>query len=256
LVHDIDNLIIQAAELLCQATHGVAMTGAGVSTPSGIPDFRSPDSGLWTQVDALAVASLFAFRQHPQNFYDWIRPLARLMLDAQPNPAHHALARLEALGLLKSVITQNIDGLHQQAGSQRVHEVHGHMRQATCTRCYQVVPAGGLIESLLDHGQVPRCTCGGVMKPNVILLGEQLPLQVMTAARQDARACDVMLVAGSSLEVEPAAGLPLVALGQGARLVIVNYQPTYLDERADVLIHADVAQVLPRIANLAIDYRV
>jgi NAD-dependent deacetylase len=256
LVHDIDNLINQAAELLCQASHGVAMTGAGVSTPSGIPDFRSPDSGLWTQVDPLAVASLFAFRLHPQEFYDWIRPLARLMLDAQPNPAHHALARLEAAGLLKSVITQNIDGLHQQAGSQQVHEVHGHMRQATCTRCYEVVPAGGLIESFLDHGQVPRCTCGGVMKPNVILMGEQLPLQVMTAARQDARACDVMLVAGSSLEVEPAAGLPLVALGQGARLVIVNYQPTYLDERADVLIHADVAQVLPQIADLAIRHRV
>jgi NAD-dependent deacetylase len=202
-------------------------------------------------VDPFAVASLFAFRLQPQAFYDWIRPLARLMLDAQPNPAHYALARLEAAGLLKSVITQNIDGLHQQAGSQRVHEVHGHMRQATCVRCYQVVPADHLIEAFLDGGQVPYCMCGGVMKPNVILYGEQLPLQVLTAARQDARACDLMLVIGSSLEVEPAAALPLVALGQGARLVIVNYQSTHLDERADVLIRADVAKVLPYLADLA-----
>ena len=252
-MHDLDNLITQAAKLLRQATCAVAMTGAGVSTPSGIPDFRSPDSGLWNQVDPFAVASVFAFRQRPQEFYDWIRPLARLMLDAQPNPAHHALARLETAGLLKSIITQNIDGLHQQAGSQWVHEVHGHMRQATCIRCYQVVPADSLIEALIERGQVPRCACGGVMKPNVILLGEQLPLHVLTAARQDARACDVMLVAGSSLEVEPAADLPLVALGRGARLIIVNYQAAYLDERADVLIHADVAHVLPRIADLAID---
>jgi NAD-dependent deacetylase len=203
-------------------------------------------------VDPLTVASLYAFRLRPQNFYNWIRPLARIMLDAEPNPAHYALARLEEAGLLKSVITQNIDGLHQRAGSQQVHEVHGHMRQATCTRCYQVVPADGLIEEFLDQGQVPHCSCGGVMKPNVILFGEQLPLHVLTAARQDTQTCDLMLVAGSSLTVEPVADLPLMALGHGARLVIINYQPTHLDGRADVLIRADVAEALPRIADKVI----
>ncbi len=251
-MQDLDHLIARAAELLRQAHYAVAMTGAGHSTPSGIPDFRSPESGLWAQVNPMAVASIFAFRQDPQAFYDWIRPLARLMIKAQPNPAHYALARLEAAGRLKSVITQNIDGLHQKAGSQRVYEVHGHMRQATCVRCYRVVPADSLIEQFLKRGEVPHCSCGGVMKPNVILFGEQLPLQVLTAAQQDARACDLMLVAGSSLEVEPAASLPLMALGHGARLIIVNYQPTYLDERADVVIHADVAEVLPRIAEMVI----
>jgi NAD-dependent deacetylase len=252
-MQDSDKLITRAAELLREADYAVAMTGAGHSTPSGIPDFRSPDSGLWTQVDPFAVASIIAFRLRPQDFYDWIRPIARLMLEAEPNPAHHALSQLEAAGLLKSVITQNIDGLHQKAGSQRVHEVHGHMRQATCIRCYQVAPADSMIEEFLDQGQVPRCACGGVMKPNVILFGEQLPLQVLTAARQDTKACDLMLVVGSSLRVEPVADLPLLALGHGARLIIINYQPTHLDERADVVIHADLAKVVPRIAELAIN---
>jgi NAD-dependent deacetylase len=252
-MQDIDNLITRAARLLRQAAYTVALTGAGHSTPSGIPDFRSPESGLWTRVDPLAVASLFAFRVRPQDFYDWIRPLARVMLEAQPNPGHHALAQLEKAGLLKSVITQNIDGLHQRAGSLRVHEVHGHMREATCIHCYRVVPAESLIEEFLEEGQVPRCTCGGVMKPNVILFGEQLPLNALTAARQDTRACDLMLVIGSSLTVEPVSDLPLMALGHGAKLVIVNYQPTHLDERADVLIHADLADVMPRIADVAIN---
>jgi NAD-dependent deacetylase len=252
-MQDLDHLIACAAGLLRQASYTVAMTGAGVSTPSGIPDFRSPESGLWAQVNSMAVASIFAFRLRPQDFYDWIRPVAQRMVEAQPNPAHQALARLEAAGLLKSVITQNIDGLHQKAGSQRVHEVHGHIREATCVRCYRVVPADSLIEEFLDHGEVPRCSCGGVMKPNAILFGEQLPLQVVTAARQDVRACDLALVAGSSLEVVPAADLPLIALGNGARLIIVNHQPTHLDERADVVIHADVAEVLPRITDLAVN---
>lgn len=251
-MQDLDTLIARAAELLRQSSHTVAMTGAGVSTPSGIPDFRSPDSGLWTKVDPFTVASLFAFRLRPQGFYDWIRPLARLVVEAQPNPAHYALARLEATGLLKSVITQNIDGLHQRAGSQRVHEVHGHIREATCIRCYQVVPADTLIERFLDDGQVPHCPCGGVLKPNAILFGEQLPLHILTSARQDTWASDLMLVAGSSLEVEPVTDLPLLALGQGARLIIINYQPTHLDDRADVVIHADVADILPCIADMAI----
>jgi NAD-dependent deacetylase len=250
---DLDELIARSAQLLCEASYAVAMTGAGISTPSGIPDFRSPDSGLWTKVDPFAVASLFAFRLHPQDFYEWIRPFARLIVEAQPNPAHQALARLEAAGLIKAIITQNIDGLHQRAGSQRVHEVHGHVREATCVRCYRTVPADSLIEKFVEDGQVPRCTCGGLLKPNVILFGEQLPLQVLTAARKDANACDLMLVAGSSLEMEPAADLPLVALGHDARLIIVNYQATYLDDRADVVINDDVAEILPRIADMALN---
>ena len=249
----LDKLITQAAELLGQANYAVAMTGAGHSTSSGIPDFRSPDSGLWNQVDPIAVASLFAFRSRPQEFYNWIRPVARLVLEAEPNPGHYALAQLEAAGLLKAIITQNIDGLHQKAGSRQVHEVHGHIREATCIRCYKIVPADGVIQEFLDGGQVPRCECGGVMKPNVILFGEQLPSNVLASAWQDAAACDLMLVVGSSLNVEPVADLPLTAHSHGAKLIILNYQPTHLDDRADVLIHADLAEVLPRIADQAIN---
>jgi NAD-dependent deacetylase len=253
-MQELDGPITRAAELLRGADCAVALTGAGHSTPSGIPDFRSPGSGLWNRVDPLMVATLSTFRLRPQAFYDWIRPLARVMLETQPNPAHHALAQLEAAGLLKSVITQNIDGLHQKAGSQQVHEVHGNMREATCMRCYQVVPSDSLISEFVESGEVPRCTCGGVMKPNIILFGEQLPLHVLTAARQDTTDCDLMLVIGSSLTVEPVADLPLMALGHGARLIIVNYQPTHLDERADVLIHADLAEVMPRVAEKAINF--
>jgi NAD-dependent deacetylase len=252
-MQDLEKLIARAAELFGQSEHAVALTGAGHSTPSGIPDFRSPGSGLWDQVDPMDVASIFAFQQRPQDFYDWIRPLARTMLEARPNPAHHALAQLESAGLLQAVITQNIDGLHQEAGSMRVHEVHGHMREATCIRCSQVVPSDTLLEEFLDDGGVPRCDCGGVMKPNVILFGEQLPLEVLAAAQEDTTDCDLIIVVGSSLTVEPVSDLPLMALGRGARLVIVNYQPTHLDGRADVLIHADLAEVMPRIADAAIN---
>ena len=252
-VSNIEGLIARAADLLRGAECAVALTGAGISTPSGIPDFRSPESGLWDQADPFAVASISGFQRSPQDFYDWIRPLARLMEQAQPNPAHQALARLESAGLLKSIITQNIDGLHQRAGSARVHEVHGHMREATCICCYQVVSTDGLIGPFLDGGEMPHCSCGGLLKPNVILFGEQLPVEAVTAARQDAAACDLMLVAGSSLEVVPAADLPSAAVDRGSRVIIVNYQPTYLDETADVVIHHDVAEVLPRIVDMAIN---
>jgi len=198
----------------------------------------------------MLVASLYAFRLRPQGFYDWIRPMASLLLEAQPNPAHQALAELEEMGLLHAVITQNIDNLHQKAGSRRVLELHGHFREATCIRCYRVVPAKPLIEQFLADGQVPHCeVCGGVMKPNVILFGEQLPMQVFTAALKEMRAADLVLVAGSSLEVVPASELPLEAYHRGARLIVVNLQPTYLDSLAEVVIHDDVATVLPAIVT-------
>jgi len=243
--------IERAAQLILHARHTVALTGAGHSTPSGIPDFRSPGSGLWEKVNPMAVASIFVFRLQPQAFYDWIRPMVRLMLNAKPNPAHRALAEMEEMGLLQAVITQNIDGLHQRAGSRRVLELHGHMREATCIRCYKVVPARALINKFLADGQVPVCEdCGGVMKPNVILFGEQLLVRVLNEARREAQLCDLMLVLGSRLEVAPAADLPMIARQHGAKVIIVNYQETYLDPQAEVVIHADVAEVLPRIVRV------
>lgn len=239
-----------ASKLIDDASNIVALTGAGVSTISGIPDFRSPDSGVWDTVDPLAVASIHAFRQNPQTFYNWVHPLSKLFLQAKPNPAHYALAQLERRGKLKAVITQNIDNLHTQAGSQTVYELHGHLREVTCTQCYQVQEAADILQKFVQDGEVPRCpNCGGVLKPNAILFGEQLPMQEFVAAQMATEAADLMLIVGSSLEVTPASDLPLTALDNGAKIIIINYQPTYLDSRADLVIRGDVAQILPQIVN-------
>ena len=222
--------IERAANIIKRARHVIALTGAGISTPSGIPDFRSLDSGLWKQVNPFEVATIFAFQQNPRKFYDWVRPLAHTVLNAEPNPAHFALAELGEMGVLKAIVTQNIDGLHQRARSQVVHEVHGHLRRATCIRCYASVPAEALIHDFVDSGRIPRCEkCHGVMKPDVILVGEQLPIHAMIAAQQEARKSDVMIVAGSSLEVAPAGDLPLLTKQAGGKLVINNLGPTHLD---------------------------
>ena len=244
----VNQQIQQAATLLRKTNHGVALTGAGVSTPSGIPDFRSPTSGLWDTSDPMQVASISAFQQNPQHFYDWIHPLCRLLLAAEPNPAHQALAALEAAGRLKAIITQNIDDLHGKAGSKTVFELHGHMREVTCLRCHQVESASPFIHKFITDGQIPKHHCGGVLKPNVILYGEQLPVQEYLAAEAAVKAADLILVTGSSLEVAPASDLPALALRNGAKVIIVNYDSTYLDHQADLVIRADVAEILPRIA--------
>lgn len=242
--------ITRAAALLREARHAVALTGAGSSTPSGIPDFRSPDTGLWEKADPMEVASIYTFRRRPQVFYDWMRPMVRTLLNAEPNPGHLALAELEAGGWLKAIITQNIDGLHQRAGSREVLELHGHIREATCINCYQVFPTGELLEDFLASGEMPQCpACDGVIKPNVVLFGEQLPIQVLNAALAHVYQADLMLVAGSSLEIAPASQLPLEVYRHAGRLLEVNLMPTYIDDIAEVVIHGDLAEVLPRIAQ-------
>lgn len=243
--------IARAAALLREAHHAVALTGAGSSTPSGIPDFRSPELGLWERADPMEVASIHAFRRNPESFYAWMRPLVKMLLTADPNPGHRALAELEAGGWLKAIITQNIDDLLQRAGAREVLELHGHLRDATCINCYRVVPSRELLDDYLASSEVPRCTvCGGVMKPNVVLFGEQLPIGVVNAAMEHIRQADLMLIAGSSLEVMPASQLPLLVHEHSGRLIVVNFTPTYIDDVADVVIHADVAKVLPRIARV------
>lgn len=240
----------QAVALLRSARCTVALTGAGISTPSGIPDFRSHGSGLWERYDPMAVASMTAFRYHPEAFYEWVRPLAKRILVARPNAAHRALARLEAGGRLAGVITQNIDDLHRRAGSTVVLEIHGHLRQATCVSCFRVFPCEDRLESAAADGSVPHCpVCDGVLKPNVILFGEEPPMDVLRRAQTLIGSSDLILVLGSSLEVTPAALLPIPALNAGARLILINCEPTYLDERADVLLHRDVAEVVPRLVD-------
>ncbi len=247
-----DTAIQTAADLVRQATNIVALTGAGTSTPSGIPDFRSADSGLWDQADPMEVASLQAFLRDPQPFYDWFRPLLDVILNAQPNPAHTALARLESAGKLKAVVTQNIDDLHRQAGSQIVYELHGHLREMTCMQCQQVDMAAPAITTFMSDGRVPHHHCGGVLKPNVIFFGELLPQREYAESVSALEKADLVLVVGSSMEVVPASELPLVALRRGAKLITVNYDRIYLDSKADVAIHADAAVALPQIAEHAL----
>jgi NAD-dependent deacetylase len=239
-----------AADLFRSARRAVVLTGAGLSTPSGIPDFRSEGTGLWSRDEPLMVASLSTFRTAPEKFFQWFRPLASQIFNAQPNAAHLAMAEMEKAGRVHSVITQNIDMLHQKAGSKNVIEMHGTMRTLTCSQCYHQAEAFPYIGAFVECGEMPRCPkCGSVMKPDVILFGEQLPQSAWYTAQRDARECDLMMVAGSSLEVLPVAGLPMQALDRGAHLIIVNNSPTYLNVRADVTILENVAGIIPAIAE-------
>jgi NAD-dependent deacetylase len=243
-----------AADLFRQARRAVILTGAGMSTPSGIPDFRSEGTGLWSRDEPMEVASLNTFRTSPEKFFHWFRPLANQIFYAQPNPAHQAMEQLEKAGCVRSIITQNIDALHQKAGSKNVIEMHGSMRTLTCTRCYHQVESAPYLLPLVAEGRIPHCPkCDSVLKPDVILFGEQLPQKAWFQAQRDARNCDLMMVAGSSLEVLPVAGLPLQAVDRGAHLLIVNNSPTYLNVRADVAIMEDVAEIIPAIAERALN---
>jgi NAD-dependent deacetylase len=247
---DLDWGIRCAGDIIRNSDNVVALTGAGVSTPSGIPDFRSANSGLWERYDPFEVASLNAFRYNPENFFNWMRTLALDIHQAQPNPAHLGLAQLEKTGYIHTVITQNIDGLHQRAGSNHVLEIHGSLDSLTCTHCFQQFQSADYLPAYLENGTIPRCPhCNGVLKPNVVLMGEQLPARTWLRARQVSQTCDVMIVAGSSLEVLPVAGLPMRAIERGAHLIVINQTKTYIDVRADVVLSSDVATIIPRIVE-------
>lgn len=239
--------IERAAQIVRRARRIVALTGAGISRPSGIPDFRG-DAGLWQRDDPMLIASLRGFQASPERFYAWFRPLLKLISAAKPNPAHLALAELERRGQLTAVITQNIDGLHQRAGSREVYELHGHMRSATCTGCERQAPSAPLLERV-RRGDLPRCGCGGVYKPDVVLFDEMLPRGLYWLAHRAIERCDTLIVSGTALEVAPVCDLPLLARKHGARLIIVNQSETYLDSQADVVLHEDVAEALPAIVH-------
>ena len=239
-----------AADIIRQSKEAIVLTGAGISTPSGIPDFRSTDSGLWEQYDPFEVASLSAFRYQPERFFKWMRPLAINMFDAIPNDAHIGLAKLEQSGYLKTIITQNIDSLHQRAGSMNVIEIHGSLKTLTCVSCFDQYNSDDFIDTYLNDGTIPHCpACNNVLKPDVVLMGEQLPITAWQKAQDASKKCDLMIVAGSSLEVIPVATLPMRVVDNGAHLIIINRSETYINVRADVVFLEDVAEIIPLIAN-------
>ncbi|MDR7417954.1 MAG: NAD-dependent deacylase [Armatimonadota bacterium] len=237
-----------AVALLRAASRVVAFTGAGASTESGLPDFRSP-GGLWAGVDPLAVASRTALERRPEVFYEFYRRRLARLADASPGRVHHALAAMERAGRLRAVITQNVDGLHQAAGSSHVIELHGNLRESVCLGCGAVRPIAELVAQL-DAGSLPRCErCSSLLKPNVVLFEDLLPEAAWQRAVLAARGCDVMLVVGSSLQVTPAAYLPQEALDHGAALVIVNREPTPYDRAAAAVVHGEAGPTLSAIVD-------
>ena len=247
---DINSNINAAADLILSSNYIVVLTGAGSSTPSGIPDFRSPDNGLWTRFEPMEVASLTSFRYSPEKFFEWLRPLARTLLEARPNPFHYAVRTLEIKTNLKTVITQNIDGLHQKAGSKAVIEVHGSIKTMSCIGCYRTYPSDDFILPYIDNGVIPTCAkCGCILKPNVILFEEQLPVDAWLKAKVAIDKCDLLIVAGSSLTVTPVAHLPIRALDNNAKVVLVNQTPTYIDDFCTIALRGDVVDIIPAITH-------
>lgn len=238
-----------AIELMQAARRIVALTGAGISTESGIPDFRSPGS-IWQQESPV---SYFDFLHKPearQKYWQTRRSLSGQVAAAQPNAAHKALAELERRGILLGIITQNFDGLHFDAGNQpeRIVELHGTSREAACTLCGRRSSIKEL-QQRVDAGEIdPRCSeFGGFLKAATILFGQKVPEQALTRAKEMATSCDLFLVVGSSLKVTPAAALPRLALSRDVPFIIINLQPTPLDDYADVVIHEQAGLVLPQI---------
>jgi NAD-dependent deacetylase len=240
----------RAAELLAAARSGLALTGAGVSAESGIPTFRG-EGGLWTKYDPVKVASIDAFVEDPAAYWNVSKERGKIALAARPNPGHYALAALERADRLAAIVTQNTDGLHQDSGSRRVIEVHGSSRTVQCLDCGAREPRSD-VQSRLDVEMPPRCkSCGGIfLKPTVVLFGEPMPVPAMQEALALARAADVMLVVGTSLVVRPAADIPLTAVRSGARLIVINAEPTRFDSLADVVIQGRSGEVLPELVRL------
>ncbi len=237
----------QLASLIERSSSTVALTGAGISVPSGIPDFRTPGEGIWEDVDPFEVASIQAFERDPKRFWDFYRPRFSMLGDKLPNPAHRALAELEARGLLDAVITQNIDRLHRAAGTRDLVEVHGSIATSSCTACGETYELEQ-VDALFDEEGIAVCSgCRGNVKPDVILFGEMLPVAAIERARELAHAADLMICVGSSLEVFPAAGLPELTLASGGEVALVTIGPTPYDGDAVIKLSGDVAAELPAV---------
>ncbi len=241
--HSIEGL----AALLAGAKHAVVLTGAGISTESGVPDFRSP-GGTWTKVDPMEVASLDTFMRDPVRFWQFHRPRFDLVASVDPNPAHEVVAELQRRGIVKALITQNIDGLHRRAGSVDPIEVHGSLSSGRCLRCDLRLTTVQLLAKAdaADDG-VPRCECGFQLKSDVIMFGEMLPSEQIDRAFEHAGLADVMLVIGSSLLVAPVGNLPGYVLANRGALAILTEGETPYDARATVRLHTKAAETMPQV---------
>jgi NAD-dependent deacetylase len=233
------------AQLLRNADRAVVLTGAGISVPSGIPDFRTPRTGLWEKVDPMEVAHIDAWRRDPDRFWRFYGDRFASLVDKRPNDAHRALAQLERRGLIRAVVTQNIDRLHRVAGTERLIEVHGSIEWSVCLDCGGRVALDRVVEHLRAGDGAPECSaCFTPLKPDVVLFGELLPERALSEAQALALDADLMVCVGSSLEVYPVAGLPALTRGAGGKLALVTQGPTPYDEDADVKLGGDVVDEL------------
>lgn len=234
------------ASLLKNANNIVVLTGAGISTDSGIPDFRSR-TGLYNTVTTAMIFSTWLFKMWPGRFYKTMGPMYTLLKNAKPNEGHKALARLEKLGKTVRIVTQNVDGLHQAAGSSSVYEIHGTLDKMTCPRCGKTYSVAD-VEATVTAGEKPKCRCGKVLKPNIVFFGDHLPEQPLLNAMRVMLDADLVLVIGTSLQVRPAADLPSYRV-EGTPLVIINRDATPWDGAADLVIHASISDTLSRAVS-------
>jgi NAD-dependent deacetylase len=243
--------VARLAELIRDARSVVALTGAGISVPSGIPDFRSPGSGLWENVNPMEVAHIDAWRADPERFWHFYGNRFQTLEGKEPNGAHRALVELERRGKLDAVITQNIDRLHRRAGTQELIEVHGTIEHSSCLACRAQYPIDE-VRARLDQSpiSVPECDCGEPLKPDVVLFGEFLPEGALERAYALAAGADVLLCVGSSLEVHPIAQLPGVTAANGGSVAIVTQGSTPWDSRAAVKLSGDVVAELEALVAL------
>lgn len=240
--------IMAIAHEVKHARRAVALTGAGISAESGLGTFRGKD-GLWSKYDPAAVASIESFTRDPRKFWEFAREIGWIFLTAKPNAAHIALAELEAMKRLDSVITQNVDGLHQRAGSKRVIEIHGNAGRIICTRCSTEYATEKIVDRIAQQ-DAPTCErCGGPLKPDVILFGEQLPGKAFDQALKRVRSADLLLTVGTSLEVYPSASLPEIAKENGAKIVSINSERTGRNSLCDYEVNGLAGEILPRIVQ-------
>jgi NAD-dependent deacetylase len=241
-------VVSDLAALVRERRPCVVLTGAGISTESGIPDFRSP-SGIWAEYDPMEYGTIAAFRRDPVKVWEFYGLRFQMLRTAEPNAGHLALADLERRGLVEAVVTQNVDGLHQRAGSHAVVEVHGSIRSASCLECGERVPLEDVVAALQDAPAPPCPHCGAVLKPDVVMFGELLPAAAIGRAVELARQAGLLLVVGSSLEVQPVAGLPAETVAAGGAVAIVNRGATPFDHLAAIRIEAGAGETLSALAE-------
>jgi NAD-dependent deacetylase len=250
-MYDLETKIQIFAQLILDAKNIVALTGAGMGTESGIADFRSPGTGLWEKVDPVEFASIHSYVSNTKKNLEFMLEMGMNIFKAKPNKGHKALTRLQRIGKLTGILTQNIDGLHRKAHSKNVVELHGTAYEAICMRCDKVYPITTMIDQVRHSGRTPSCeACNGLLKPNAIFFGESLRTETLRQADKMIEACDLLIVLGSSLLVYPVAFYPRKALSLGAKLAIINIQDTDMDYDAEVVIHEKIGDIFPQIVKI------